>query len=42
MPNPPRVITLGIAISAALAMVTGLPPALRARRLTIVDALVRK
>ena len=42
IPMPPHVIALGVAISIALAMVTGLPPALRAGRLNIVDALVKK
>ena len=36
---PGSVILLGLAIAILLALVTGLPPALRARRLNIVDAL---
>ncbi|MBC7983710.1 MAG: ABC transporter permease [Candidatus Obscuribacterales bacterium] len=36
---PVSVILLGVGIAAALAIVSGLPPALRAKRLNIVDAL---
>jgi putative ABC transport system permease protein len=36
---PARVIVAGIAIAAMLALISGLPPALRAKRLRIVDAL---
>jgi putative ABC transport system permease protein len=36
---PPIVIELGVTIAIGLAMVSGLPPALRAKRLNIVDAL---
>ena len=36
---PPEVLILGAAVAALLAVVTGLPPALRAKRLNIVDAL---
>lgn len=42
LPMPPRVIAAGVAIAIALAVVTGLPPALRAGRLNIVDALAAK
>lgn len=42
VPMPPHVIAIGVSISVVLAMVTGLPPALRAGRLNIVDALVKK
>jgi putative ABC transport system permease protein len=42
IPMPLNVIGLGIAISVMLALVTGLPPALRAGRLNVVDALVQK
>jgi putative ABC transport system permease protein len=33
------VMALGLVIAAALALATGLPPALRASRLQVVDAL---
>jgi putative ABC transport system permease protein len=36
---PGSVILLGLAVAVLLALITGLPPALRARRLNIVDAL---
>lgn len=36
---PPAVIAAGLGIAVALALASGLPPALRARRLSIVDAL---
>ena len=36
---PPIVIGMGVAIAALLAIASGLPPALRAQRLNIVDAL---
>jgi putative ABC transport system permease protein len=36
---PPNVLILGAAVAALLAVVTGLPPAMRAKRLNIVDAL---
>jgi putative ABC transport system permease protein len=36
---PPEVLVLGAIVAALLALVTGLPPALRAKRLNIVDAL---
>jgi putative ABC transport system permease protein len=36
---PPVVMIGGLAIAVALAMISGLPPALRAQRLNIVDAL---
>jgi putative ABC transport system permease protein len=36
---PPHVIARGVAVALGLALVSGLPPAWRARRLTIVDAL---
>ena len=36
---PPRVVASGVAVALVLALVSGLPPAWRARRLTIVDAL---
>ena len=36
---PPRVVALGVAVALVLALVSGLPPAWRVRRLTIVDAL---
>jgi putative ABC transport system permease protein len=36
---PPVVIGIGILVAALLALVSGLPPALRAQRLNIVDAL---
>ena len=36
---PPQVIGLGIGVAVLLALVTGLPPAWRAMRLNIVDAL---
>ena len=36
---PPRVIGLGIGLAVLLALITGLPPAWRAMRLNIVDAL---
>jgi len=36
---PVRFVAFGLAIAAALAVASGLPPALRARRLYIVDAL---
>lgn len=36
---PPEVLISGAAVAALLAVVTGLPPALRAKRLNIVDAL---
>jgi len=39
---PLDVVALGIAIAIVLATVTALPPALRARRLSIVDALARR
>jgi putative ABC transport system permease protein len=42
IPMPPQVIALGIAIAIVLAMISGLPPALRAGRLSIVNALSRK
>jgi putative ABC transport system permease protein len=38
---PPRVLVSGAAIATLLAMATGLPPALRASQLNIVDALRR-
>jgi len=36
---PPQVIGLGVGVAVLLALVTGLPPAWRAMRLNIVDAL---
>jgi putative ABC transport system permease protein len=36
---PPRVIAMGLAIAVVLALASGLPPAWRARRLVIVEAL---
>ena len=36
---PPGVIVFGVAIALVLALVSGLPPARRVQRLTIVDAL---
>jgi len=33
------VVTAGLVIAVVLAMISGLPPALRAQRLNIVDAL---
>jgi len=36
---PGKVVALGIVIAVLLALVTGLPPAMRAKRLNIVDAL---
>jgi putative ABC transport system permease protein len=36
---PLKVIGIGVAIAIALAMLSGLPPAWRAKRLNIVDAL---
>ena len=36
---PLKIIVSGVSISAALALASGLPPAWRARRMTIVDAL---
>ncbi len=39
LPLPLIVVESGIAIALALALVSGLPPALRAKRLNIVDAL---
>lgn len=36
---PPQVIAMGLLIAAALALISALPPAWRARRLQIVDAL---
>ena len=36
---PPAVVASGVAVALVLALVSGLPPAWRARRLTIVDAL---
>jgi putative ABC transport system permease protein len=36
---PPEVIVLGLIAAALMALVSGLPPALRAQRLNIVDAL---
>jgi putative ABC transport system permease protein len=36
---PPRVLGVGAGVAALLALVTGLPPALRAKRINIVDAL---
>lgn len=39
MAMPPIVILMGTALAAALALLSGLPPAWRAKRLSIVDAL---
>jgi len=39
LPLPGSVIRLGVGIAALLALVSGLPPAVRAQRLNIVDAL---
>jgi putative ABC transport system permease protein len=36
---PAHVVASGLAVALALALASGLPPAWRARRLTIVDAL---
>jgi len=36
---PPAVIAEGVIMAAVLALLTGLPPAWRAKRLNIVDAL---
>jgi putative ABC transport system permease protein len=36
---PLKVVAFGLAVSVALALVSGLPPAMRAQRLVIVDAL---
>ncbi|HEU5136500.1 MAG TPA: ABC transporter permease [Steroidobacteraceae bacterium] len=42
LPMPLSVVAIGIAMAIVLAIVTGLPPALRAGRLNIVDALAGK
>lgn len=39
MPMPPSVIAMGVGIALVLALISGLPPAVRAQRLNIVDAL---
>lgn len=39
LPMPPIVLAMGVGVALLLAMISGLPPALRARRLNIVDAL---
>ena len=39
LPMPPSVFALGLGFAAVLALVSALPPALRAQRLKIVDAL---
>jgi putative ABC transport system permease protein len=39
---PPVVIIYGLVIAVALAIISGLPPALRAQRLNIVDALAER
>jgi putative ABC transport system permease protein len=39
LPMPASVFALGIGFAAVLALVSALPPALRAQRLKIVDAL---
>jgi putative ABC transport system permease protein len=36
---PPAVIFSGLAMAVLLALISGLPPAVRAQRLNIVDAL---
>ena len=38
---PIRVVALGLVIAVGLALASGLPPAWRAQRLVIVDALAR-
>jgi len=42
LPMPPSVVLTGTGLAIVLAMVTGLPPALRAGRLNIVDALAAR
>lgn len=39
MPMPLSVIGMGVGIAVVVAIISGLPPALRAQRLNIVDAL---
>jgi ABC-type antimicrobial peptide transport system permease subunit len=39
LPLPVSVIAIGCAIAAALALVSALPPAIRAQRSSVVDAL---
>jgi putative ABC transport system permease protein len=39
LPMPPIVVWMGIGVAMLLALVSGLPPAVRAQRLNIVDAL---
>ena len=39
MPLPPIVVAMGVGVAFALALISGLPPAIRAQRLNIVDAL---
>jgi putative ABC transport system permease protein len=39
LPMPWGVIGMGVGIALVLAIVSGLPPAVRAQRLNIVDAL---
>ena len=39
---PPSVVATGTGLAILLALVTGLPPALRAGRLNIVDALAAR
>jgi putative ABC transport system permease protein len=39
---PLSVVALGLAVAVVMALITALAPALRARRLSIVDALVRR
>lgn len=39
LPMPPIVIAMGVGIALVLALVSGVPPAIRAQRLNIVDAL---
>lgn len=39
LPMPPVVVYMGVGIALLLALISGLPPAIRAQRLNIVDAL---
>jgi putative ABC transport system permease protein len=39
LPLPPIVVFMGIGVAVGLALISGLPPAVRAQRLNIVDAL---
>jgi putative ABC transport system permease protein len=42
LPMPPIVVIMGVALAIGLALVSGLPPAIRAQRLNIVDALASR